>query len=115
MRAMTSVGIPATQATQPATVVDTTETSAVTTPRTVAGATNGAANRFAATPITEMELCNRTITGIHMSWAATGTANAGPHSRMRLGSSLPTARPHGLAKSRSPSVARVDSTNPADR
>ena len=114
-RAIARVGSAATHPSQPATVVETTETSAVATPSTVAGATNGAASRFASTPTTETELCSSTITGAHISCAATGTASAGPHPRIRVGSTRPMAAPQGPAKSSRPSVASVDRANPADR
>ena len=106
---MARVGRAASQPTHPATLVETTEMSAVATPSTVAGATNGAANRFATTPTTDTELCSSTITGAHISCAATGTAKAGPQPRIRIGSSRPTAAPHGPAKSSSPKVASVES------
>ena len=113
--AIARVGSAASHATQPAAVVDTTESSAVATPRTVAGATKGAASRFATTPTTDTELCSSTITGAHISWAATGTAKAGPQPRMRRGRHRPIAAPQGPANSSSPKVARVDSAKPADR
>jgi hypothetical protein len=115
MRTIPSVGRPGTHASHPARVGDTSATPAHATPPIVAIGTSGAASRLATTATTDTDPCSSTMIGPHTTCAASGTATAGPSRRARRGRRRPIASPHGPAKMSSPSVARVDNTNPYDR
>ena len=104
-------GVP-THPTREASVVLTTATRAALTPRTVAGATKGAATRLARTATRLTLPWRRTMTGPQTSWAASGIATAGPTTCSARGSRALIAADHGRTKMSSPSVASVESTKP---
>ena len=87
-------------------------TSAVMTPRIVAGATAGAARRFATTAMRLTLPESSTMTGAHTSCAAAGTAI---ESASQPGSHRASERRHPGARTSSPPVARTDSAKPYDR
>src|SRR5690625_3077186 len=109
--AMPAAGQPAHHASTSASPIHQGATTAAATPPMVAGATSGAASRFAGTETRLISPDNATSTGVTTIWAAIGTARAtadhdGNHDMVRC---------HRGTRTRIPPVASTDIAKPGDR
>jgi hypothetical protein len=112
--ATTTIHHAASPASRPNNTASGGATAAVTvarTPKIVAGATAGATSRLAGTATMLTCAESRTTTGAHITWAAAGIASASASGRGRRFASRSL---QDGARTRSPPVARTDSTKPYD-
>ena len=109
---MSKAGPPGIQA-APAAAHGSTRPSIMTPmPPRVTGATKGATSRFAGSPTTLTEPAIRTMTGAHITCAATGMTSASAVNRSGLGRRGRSQAAHGRTNTSRPRVARLDNANP---